>query len=377
MAQTALAMTIDPNVSAHALVAYGWNGRVTAQFDELAAGRASWRPGRVLAEHRGSYVVATESGDLETAVSGRFRHEAMAAEDFPAVGDWVAVEVAEGSQSAVVQALLPRLTRFVRPARGDIPGAQVVAANVDVVLLVTALDHDFNLRRLERYLALAWSSGAAPVIVLNKADLCDDVPARTADVAMVAPGVPIRVLSALDGTGLDSLTPLLEPGKTVALLGSSGVGKSTIVNALLGWERQATNAVREDDQRGRHTTTMRELVVTPSGALLLDSPGIRSVGMWDIDEGLSDAFSDVEDLAVNCRFSDCAHDTEPGCAVQAAISDGTLAASRLESQQKLAREWAHTARRVDHAARELERRRWKQIHKSVRNHMKVKYGSGA
>ena len=357
------------------LAVWGWNERVSALFQPLSDAHEGVVPGRVLAEHRGGYMVATESGDLDSTVSGRYRHEASAAEDFPAVGDWVAVEIAEGGQSAVIQALLPRLTRFVRPARGDIPGAQVVAANVDLVLLVTALDHDFNLRRLERYLALAWSSGAEPVIVLNKADVCDDVPARTADVAMIAPGVPIRVMSARDGTGLDSLAPLLEPGKTVALIGSSGVGKSTIVNALLGWERQSTGEVREDDQRGRHTTTMRELMVTPSGALLLDSPGIRSVGMWDIDAGLSDAFADVEEIASLCRFSDCAHGTEPGCAVQAAISAGTLPAARLESQQKLAREWAHTARRVDHAARELERRKWKTIHKSVRNHMKVKYGA--
>jgi len=333
--------------------------------------------GRVLAEHRGSYVVGTQHGETSATVSGRFRHEALMAEDFPAVGDWVALKPVEDGQPGVIAVVLPRSTRFVRPAREELGGAQVVAANVDVVLLVMGLDHDFNLRRLERYLALAWSSGAEPVIVLNKADVCDDVPGRTADVAMVAPGVPIRVLSARDGTGVDSLSPLLEPGKTIALLGSSGVGKSTIVNALLGWERQSTGAVRDDDQRGRHTTTMRELVVMPSGALLIDNPGIRSVGMWDTEDSLADAFADVEAFASQCRFSDCAHGGEPGCAVQAAIADGSLPAARLASQQKLAREAAVQARKSDHAARELERRRWKQIHKSVRNQMKIKYGSGA
>lgn len=366
-------MTDDMTTIAHPLAMYGWDARAAALFSELES--ESLQPGRVLSEHRGGYAVAIASGEIDASISGRFRHEAEAAEDFPAVGDWVAIEMAEAGQSGVIHAVLPRNTRFVRPARGDVPGAQVVAANVDVVLLVAGLDHDFNLRRLERYVTLAWSSGAEPVIVLNKADVCDDVAGRTADVATIAPGVPIRVLSALDGTGLDSVLPLLEPGKTVALIGSSGVGKSTIVNALLGWDRQSTGAVRVGDQRGRHTTTMRELVVTPTGALLIDSPGMRSVGMWDIDEGLADAFSDIEALANECRFSDCAHDSEPGCAIQAAILDGTLLASRLESQQKLEREWAVTARKVDHAARELERRRWKAIHKSVRNHMKVKYGS--
>ncbi|MEX2548329.1 MAG: ribosome small subunit-dependent GTPase A [Chloroflexota bacterium] len=366
-------MTNEPTAAASSqLDKWGWDTRVAALFQPHSG---TLQLGRVLSEHRGGYLVATEVGEVDAGVSGRYRHEARLAEDFPAVGDWVALEMSDDGKSAVIQALIPRKTRFLRPARGDTGGAQVVAANVDVVLLVTGLDHDFNLRRIERHVALAWSSGAEPVIVLNKADVCDDVGGRVADATAIAPGVAIRVLSAIDGTGLDSLTPLLEPGKTVALIGSSGVGKSTIVNALLGWERQSTGAVREDDQRGRHTTTMRELVLTPSGALLIDSPGMRSVGMWDIDEGLAEAFADVEALASQCRFSDCAHGTEPGCAVQAAIAAGTLPAARLQSQQKLEREWAAVARRVDPAARAASAKRWKQIHKSVRNHMRIKYGS--
>jgi ribosome biogenesis GTPase len=354
------------------LETYGWDRRTEALFTQHATDGQV--PGRVLVEHRGSYVVAGPQGEFDAAVSGRFRHAALLAEDFPAVGDWVTLSAPINGGSGQIHAVLPRASRFARPARGDVPGAQVVAANVDTVFVVAALDHDFNPRRLERYMALAWSSGAEPVIVLNKADKCDDVAGRIADTAAVAPGVPIRAVSATAGDGIDSLAPLLEPGKTVALLGSSGVGKSTLTNALLGWERQVTNAVREDDQRGRHTTTMRELIVVPSGALLIDSPGMRSVGMWEVEEGLDDAFADVEAFAARCRFSDCTHGVEPGCAVQAAIVTGELPVDRLASRDKLARESAALARRSDRLARAEERRRWKIIQKSVRNHARQKYG---
>jgi len=361
-------------VIVEALTRHGWDSRVAKQFEAIATD--GQQPGRVLIEHRGSYVVATEAGDISASVSGRFRHEAAAAEEFPAVGDWVVMSESH-EKTAIIHAVLPRSSQFVRSGRGDMPGAQVVAANVDLVLLVTGLDHDFNLRRLERYVTLAWSSGAEPVIVLNKADLCEDVAERVAEVNGIAPGVPVRVLSARDGVGIDSLRPLLEEGKTVALIGSSGVGKSTIVNALLGWERQQIGEVRESDQRGRHTTTVRELMVTDSGALLIDNPGMRSVGMWDADEGMADAFADVDAFAVECRFSDCAHEGEPGCAVLAAIADGRLPLARLESQRKLGRESAAQVRRQDAALRATERKRWKTIHKSVRNHMRIKYGPDA
>jgi len=347
----------------------GWDRRTEALFAEHAA--QGLLPGRVLVEHRGSYVVAAGGNEHDAAVSGRFRHAVVDAEEFPAVGDWVGLSHLDGP--VLIQAVLPRKSRFARPARGDVPGAQVVAANVDLVLIVAGLDHDYNLRRIERYLALAWSSGAEPVIVLNKADVCPEVGERLAAVASVAPGVPVRVTSARDGVGLDGIAPLLEAGRTVALLGSSGVGKSTLVNALLGWDRQATTEVRADDQRGRHTTTMRELLATPSGALLIDSPGMRSVGMWEADEGIESAFSDVDALAADCRFTDCSHGPEPGCAVQAAISDGTLAAARLDSRRRLERELAalERRRRLD---RSEKRRRGRRMSKAIRGHMRAKYG---
>ena len=354
---------------------YGWDERVAAQFG--AAAVAGSRPGRVLVEHRGQYVIVGVDGTLDGAISGRFRHHASSSEDFPAVGDWVVYTVEADAAGAVVHSVLPRRSQFARPARGEMTGPQVVAANIDLILIVTALDHDFNLRRIERYTTLAWSSGAEPIIVLNKADVCADVPGRVADVATVAPGVPIRVLAARDGIGLETLTPLLEPGRTVALLGSSGVGKSTIVNALLGYERQQTAEVRPDDQRGRHTTTVRELLVTDSGVLLIDSPGMRSVGMWEIEAGLDEAFADVAALAMDCRFSDCTHTSEPACAVNRAIAEGRLPAARLESLRKLGSESAALAARTDAIARAKSKRHWKIIHKSVRNHMRAKYGPEA
>ncbi len=352
---------------------YGWDDRAQRLFESQ---RQVGRPARVLVEHRGRYVVVTEAGERDAVVAGQLRHAATGVADFPAVGDWIVVTDAD-SQTVVVQSLLPRRSQFARPARDGSGDGQVVAANVDLVLLLSGLDHDFNPRRIERYVALAWAGGAEPVVVLNKADICDDVPGRIADAHAVAPGVPVRVIAAREGVGLDSLMPLLEPGKTIALLGSSGVGKSTLVNALLGWQRQPTGDVRAGDQRGRHTTTARELVRLESGALLIDSPGMRSVGMWDGQDGVTAAFAEVDAFAAECRFADCAHEGEPGCGVRAAVADGRLAQARLDSHRKLAREAAAEARKHDAALRASERRRWKIIHKSVRNHMRTKYGPEA
>jgi ribosome biogenesis GTPase / thiamine phosphate phosphatase len=352
---------------------YGWDDRAERLYEPH---REIGHPARVLVEHRGRYQVVTESGERGAVVSGQLRYSASADGDLPAVGDWVVVADAD-AETVVVRAILPRRSQFVRPAPDGGGSGQVVAANVDVVLLVSGLDHDFNPRRIERYVALTLSSGADPVIVLNKADVCDDLAGRIADANAVAPGVPVRVVAARDGTGLVSLTPLLEPGSTVALLGSSGVGKSTLINALLGWQRQQTGDVRSDDQRGRHTTTARALVRLESGALLIDSPGMRSVGMWDSEDGVAAAFADIDALAADCRFTDCSHDGEPGCAVHAAIGDGRLVAARLESQRKLAREAAAEARKHDAGMRASERRRWKIIQKSARNHARIKYGPEA
>ena len=356
-----------------ALEDLGYAATFAAALQNLA--RPSLEPARVAGEERDLFHVLTASGPLSAAISGRLRHEALRREDLPAVGDWVAVERDRYGGRATIHHVLPRRSALRRKAADRVAEAQVVAANVDTVFLVNSLNRDFNPRRVERYLVMVWESGARPVVLLNKSDQCGDVDVKLVEMEQAAQGVPVHAISARLGTGLEALADYLPPGHTGAVLGTSGVGKSTIVNHLLGFERQATGEVREDDQRGRHTTTSRELVTTPSGVVLLDSPGMRSVGMWEIDEGLADAFADIEALAQNCRFSDCSHGTEPGCAVQAAIRDGTLPRQRLESQQKLARESAAMAMRLDPQMRAAERAKWKAIHKSVRNHMKIKYGT--
>ncbi len=353
------------------LTPFGWSGDVSTAFATHV--EAGLEPARVVAEDRGSYVVQTGGGERRASVTGRFRFEA--GDDpaaYPAVGDWVAVE--SRVDGASVHALLPRRTSVLRHAPGLRSVAQVVAANVDIVFVVASLNHDLNLRRLERYIAFAWESGAAPVVVLSKADLSDDLDGTIAEVETVAVGVPIITVSAVDGRGIDELRARIRPGTTVAFVGSSGVGKSTLVNTLAGDDLAEVREIRADDGRGRHTTTRRQLHLMPDGGLILDTPGMRELGLWDADAGLERSFADIDALASTCRFSDCGHAGEPGCAVAAAIADGDLDVSRFESWKKLEREARHLERRVDALARSAERRRWKTIGKAVNAHMEAKYG---
>ena len=322
-------------------------------------------PARVAAQHRGGYVVYAESGERPAEVAGQLRHAALGHADLPAVGDWVAVRDAPEADAATIHALLPRRTVFSRKAAGDGAVEQVVAANVDVVFLVGAFGADLNVRRLERYLAAGWDSGADPVVVLNKSDLADDLADATAAVEAVAVGVPVHVVSAADGTGLEGLARHLEGNRTAALLGSSGVGKSSLVNRLLGSERQDVAELRADG-RGRHTTTYRELIPLPRGGLVLDTPGMRELGLWDADEGVDQTFADVAALAAACRFRDCAHEGEPGCAVLAAVADGRLAAERLESYRKLLRELRHLELKGDPRAVAEARKRRRRFARSLR-----------
>jgi ribosome biogenesis GTPase / thiamine phosphate phosphatase len=307
-------------------------------------------PARVAAQHRGEYDVLTERGELRAHVAGRLRHEASSGADLPAVGDWVAL------RDETIHAVLPRRSAFQRKVAFHATEAQVLAANIDTVFVVTGLDEDFSARRLERYLTLAWESGATPAVVLTKADLCDDPLAMLLEAEQVAVGVQAHVVSNVTGEGLDELVTYLAPAKTVALLGSSGVGKSSLVNRLFDDEVQATKELAEDGT-GRHTTTARQLFRLPGGAMLVDTPGLREVQLWDADEGIQEAFSDVDELAADCRFNDCAHMREPGCAVQAAIDEGRLPRERLQSYRALQRELKRLAAKQDGRLRSEERKK--------------------
>jgi ribosome biogenesis GTPase / thiamine phosphate phosphatase len=324
-------------------------------------------PARVV-EHAGLYRVATSSGpELLAEPSGRLRREAEDASFLPAVGDWVAIRAPEGDGAARIEAILPRRSAFTRRAAGRRLDRQVVAANIDTVFLVSGLDGDFNPRRIERYATAAWDSGARPVVLLNKADIpetAEDLQDRVAEVEDVALGIPVHAVSALTGAGFASLAPYLTPGGTVAFLGSSGVGKSTLVNRLLGREAQATAAVSEWQDRGRHTTTSRSLFVAHAGWLLIDTPGMRELQLWE-GEGLAAAFADIEELAAGCAFRDCRHAGEPGCAVTAAVENGELDPARLESYRKLQRELRHVELETDVHARLKEKQRIKALMKAA------------
>ena len=347
----------------------GWDPHVESDF--AATAPSGTVPGRVMRADKDRMVVATASGRLVAQLAGSFRHHAERPSDLPTVGDWVAVQGTESAGSqAMIRAVFGRRSRLARQQAGKTTDEQLIAANIDVIFIVTGLDTDFNVRRLERYLLLVAESGADPVLVLNKADTCDDLDRHIGRVELISNGAPVHAVSAATGDGIDLLERYCRPPRTVLIVGSSGVGKSTLINTLShGAAGLKTGEVRSTDGRGQHTTTWRELVRLPTGAWLVDTPGMRELALWSDDPGSSGSlgFDDIDELAAECRFADCQHGGEPGCAVGAAIESGDLTAERLESFHHLRRELAHLERRQDQRARQREVQRWKQITKSVRN----------
>ena len=339
-----------------ALEALGWDAATASAFEQLQDDNLF--PARVAAQHRGEYVLFSADGDVRAKSSGRLFYDREVGGELPAVGDWVGVR-----PPATIMSILPRRSAFVRKNAGNDSIDQVLASNVDTAFLLAGLDDDFSLRRLERYLTTAWESGAQPVVVPTKTDLCADVDAAVLEVESVAIAVPVHPVCNLSGEGLELLEAYLQPGSTAVLLGSSGVGKSSLLNRLAGRELMRTKAVAADGT-GRHTTTHRELVLLPGGGLVIDTPGLRELQFWEGD--VSAAFEDVEALAAECRFRDCAHTREPGCAVLRAVDEGTLELDRLRSWRKLQRELESIAARTDKRLRAARKKRWKQVTAAAR-----------
>jgi ribosome biogenesis GTPase len=346
------------------LVDLGWNSFFENNF--VALDDPALLQARVVEQSRGMYRVRGVRREYAAQIAGKIRYLAQAKGDFPAVGDWVAILPTDEDQ-ARIEYVLPRKTKLSRKVAGRELSEQIVAANVDTVFVVSSLNREFNLRRIERHLTLVWDSGAAPVVLLNKADLCADAGAQASEVGRIAPGIPVLPLSALQGTGVEAVRNHIPQGQTVAFVGSSGVGKSTIINALLGSTSLRVKTVREGDDRGRHTTTSRQMIFLPGGGIVIDTPGMRELQLWESEEGLSRAFEDIAAYAENCKFRNCAHGGEPGCAVEVAILEGQLMSERLENHRKLQAELRFQQRKANPELARQEKERWKKIHKAMRH----------
>lgn len=346
----------------------GWNGFFEEHFRPFAD--RGYSVGRVYLENRRSFWLYTANAEIKADVSGKMIYHADTRADFPAVGDWVVYRVQGSENKAIIHAILPRTSKFSRKVPGSSIAEQIVATNIDTVMLVTGLDNDFNLRRIERYLVMVSASGANPVIILNKADLCGDLDSRIAEVKGIAPNIPVLPVSAKHDEHLTALAGFIKTGETVALLGSSGVGKSTITNHLLGGERQAVQEVRAGDDRGRHTTTKRELIILPDGGLIIDTPGMRELQLWVSEEGLESSFEDIEELSAQCFYSNCGHRGTRGCAIEAALADATLDQERWDSYNKLHKELAYITEKQDAGAAQMKKKNIKKITKQFNKSQK-------
>ncbi|HVF49847.1 MAG TPA: ribosome small subunit-dependent GTPase A [Pyrinomonadaceae bacterium] len=347
---------------------YGWDAFFAESFAPLA--RDGYAAGRVFLQHNKIYMLYAEAGELAAEVAGKMEYEASGPDDFPAVGDWVAIRTRKDERKATIHEILPRRSKFSRKVAGSRTDEQIVAANVDTLFLVTGLDNDFNLRRIERYLLMASESGARAVVVLNKADVAEDVEAKVREVRAIASDAPVLLMSAKESEGVEQLLPYTGAGQTVSLIGSSGVGKSTIINKLLGTEKQKVSEVRASDERGKHTTTHRELLLLPTGGLIIDTPGMRELQLLVREHGLRDTFEDIEALMSRCYFSDCGHKTEPDCAVREALATGELDAERYSNYQKMQAEMDALAAKQARGLAALKKEKMKKIHQELKKHKK-------
>jgi ribosome biogenesis GTPase len=323
--------------------------------------------GRICAEYKENYRIFCENGELSAIISGKFRNKCKTREDFPAVGDWVLFENIQGESKGIVQLILPRKSKLSRKVAGKETQEQMLASNVDFVFVVCSLNYDFNLRRIERYLSLIWQSGATPVVILTKTDLCQDVQSKIFEVQSVAFGVEIYAISNISNEGIEVLQKYLEDNKTVVLVGSSGVGKSSLINNLAKENIMKVNELRSNIEKGRHTTTHKQMMVLPGGGLIIDTPGIRELQLWDAEDGISQVFGDIEEIAKNCKFKDCTHTNEPGCAVNEALEIGLLDKYRLENYIKMQKEQEYLTNKQTQSAAKIEKDKWKAIHKQIKN----------